>query len=81
MGQRTAGNEVFEAYLRERDVSIPVHEPDFGIGKRADYLVTLGSVSWPMTTVLKPICSKVHEGSRQLRRAGHPRRTRVHLGA
>jgi hypothetical protein len=95
MGQRTAGDEVFEAYLRERGISIPKHEPDLGIGKRPDYLVTLGedtclcevkefapgmnsipgSGSWPMTTVLKPIRSKVHEGARQLRPAaelGHP---------
>lgn len=39
MGRRTAGDLIFEAYLRERGIEVPDHEPDLGIGSRPDYLV------------------------------------------
>jgi len=42
MGERTAGDELFEAYLREHQIPVPEHEPDLGVGKRPDYPVTLG---------------------------------------
>jgi hypothetical protein len=89
VSERTAGEQVFEAYLQQRGIPVPAHEPDLGVRTRPDYLLALGedsclceikqfapdtnsipgSGSWPMTTVLKPIRSKVHEGARQLRPA------------
>jgi len=41
MGQRTAGDKMFEAYLAERGFEVPDHEPDLGVETRPDYLVTL----------------------------------------
>jgi hypothetical protein len=32
---------MFEAYLRDVGVDVPDHEPDLGVGKRPDYLVSL----------------------------------------
>ncbi len=39
MGQRTAGDLMFEAYLRDRGVDVPDHEPDLGAVKKPDYLL------------------------------------------
>lgn len=39
MGQRTPGDEMFEAYLVEHGYVVPEHEPDLGIGVRPEYLV------------------------------------------
>lgn len=41
MGQRTAGDLIFERYLAERGVPVPEHEPDLGIGVRPEYVVEL----------------------------------------
>ena len=39
VSDRTAGEKMFEAYLRERGINAPEHEPDLGATKRPDYLV------------------------------------------
>jgi len=39
VSDRTAGEKMFEAYLRERGINVPEHEPDLGATKRPDYLV------------------------------------------
>jgi hypothetical protein len=39
MGQRTPGDQMFEAYLTEHGYVVPEHEPDLGIGVRPEYLV------------------------------------------
>ncbi len=41
MGQRTAGDEMFEAYLVERGYDVPEHEPALGVRVRPEYLVEL----------------------------------------
>jgi hypothetical protein len=41
MGQRTQGDEMFEAYLVEHGYVVPEHEPDLGIGVRPEYLLEL----------------------------------------
>jgi hypothetical protein len=79
---------MFEAYLGEREIEIPAHEPDLGVNTRPDYLVewcgascvceveefarTTNSLpgdggSWAMSTVLRPIRSKIKEAARQLK--------------
>jgi hypothetical protein len=39
MGQRTAGDLMFEAYLAEQGFGDVEHEPDLGVGKRPDYVI------------------------------------------
>jgi hypothetical protein len=39
MGQRTAGDLMFEAYLGEHEYLAPEHEPDLGATKRPDYVI------------------------------------------
>jgi hypothetical protein len=39
MGQRTAGDLMFEAYLRDRGIEAPDHEPDLGAVKKPDYFL------------------------------------------
>lgn len=39
MGQRTPGDEIFQAYLVEHGYVAPEHEPNLGIGVRPEYLV------------------------------------------
>ena len=39
VGQRTAGDEMFERYLAERAFDVPEHEPELGIGVRPEYLI------------------------------------------
>ena len=39
VGDRTAGELMFEAYLREQGYAVPAHEPDLGVTKRPDYVV------------------------------------------
>ncbi|MEA2144815.1 MAG: hypothetical protein QOG59_402 [Solirubrobacteraceae bacterium] len=39
VAERTAGEKMFEAYLRERGIAVPEHEPDLGAKKWPDYLV------------------------------------------
>lgn len=36
---RTAGEEMFEAYLVEHGQDVPEHEPDLGVTKRPDYVI------------------------------------------
>lgn len=43
MGQCTAGDRLFEAYLESVGLAVPEHEPDLGVGKRPDYVVELPS--------------------------------------
>jgi hypothetical protein len=42
MTDKTAGEELFEAYLDQHGYPAPEHHPDLGISKRPDYLVRLG---------------------------------------
>jgi hypothetical protein len=42
MGQRTAGDLLFETYAREWGYELSDHEPDLGTGKRPDYLLGRG---------------------------------------
>lgn len=37
--KRTAGEEMFEAYLAEHEYAAPEHEPDLGVDTRPDYVV------------------------------------------
>lgn len=39
MGQRTAGDLMFEAYLAEQGYGRVPHEPDLGVGKFPDYVI------------------------------------------
>lgn len=39
MGDRTAGDLMFEAYVAEQNYPAPQHEPDLGTTKRPDYLI------------------------------------------
>jgi hypothetical protein len=39
VSERTAGEKMFEAYLRERGIAVPEHEPDLGATKRPDYVI------------------------------------------
>jgi len=39
MTNRTAGDLMFERYLRERGIDVPAHEPDLGVNTRPDYVV------------------------------------------
>jgi hypothetical protein len=39
MGQRTAGDLMFEAYLAEEGYGSVPHEPDLGVGKFPDYVI------------------------------------------
>jgi hypothetical protein len=39
MGQRTAGDLMFEAYFAEQGYGDVDHEPDLGVGKRPDYVI------------------------------------------
>lgn len=39
MGQRTAGDLMFEGYLAEQGYGPVPHEPDLGVGKRPDYVI------------------------------------------
>jgi len=45
MGQRTAGDLMFEAYLRDRGIDVPDHEPDLGAVKKPDYLLKCAGAS------------------------------------
>jgi len=36
---RTAGEEMFEAYLAAHHQPVPQHEPDLGVTKRPDYVI------------------------------------------
>src|ERR1700730_9072516 len=40
MGRRAVGDKMFEAYLVEHVYDVPEHEPDLGVGKRPDYLLS-----------------------------------------
>jgi hypothetical protein len=42
VGQRTAGDLMFERYLSERGLEVSEHEPDLGIGVRPEYLLDSG---------------------------------------
>jgi hypothetical protein len=42
MGERTAGDVMFEAFARERRYDISEHEPDLGSSKRPDYVIARG---------------------------------------
>jgi hypothetical protein len=39
MGERTAGDMLFEAFARERGYELSEHEPDLGSAKRPDYVI------------------------------------------
>lgn len=45
MGQRTAGDLMFEAYLAEQGYGEVRHEPDLGVGKFPDYVIERDGVS------------------------------------
>ncbi|HTW41567.1 MAG TPA: hypothetical protein VMD79_04590 [Solirubrobacteraceae bacterium] len=42
MGQRTAADEITEAYCIERGYTVSEHEPDLGIGKRIEFEIESG---------------------------------------
>ena len=39
MGQRTAGDLLFEKYLEQHGLPIAEHEPDLGVSTRPDYVI------------------------------------------
>jgi hypothetical protein len=39
VGQKTAGDLMFEQYLREHGYAAVEHEPDLGVAKRPDYVI------------------------------------------
>ena len=41
MGQRTAGDLMFEAYVASCGLDVPEHEPDLGLLRRPDYLLNV----------------------------------------
>jgi hypothetical protein len=83
MGNRAAGDILFENYLRERGIAVPPHEPDLGVTTHPDYVVerngatcvceveefapTTVSMLGGMESMLKPIRAKIREAARQLK--------------
>jgi hypothetical protein len=43
MGERTAGDRLFERYLLCNEIPVPEHEPDLGVPLRPDYAVALAT--------------------------------------
>jgi hypothetical protein len=83
MGQRTAGDRIFEAYLREHKVPVPEHEPDLGVGRRPDYLVALdGHKCLCEVKEFAPTTNSIPgSGSWPMETVLKPIRSKVHEGA
>jgi hypothetical protein len=88
MGQRTTGDEMFEAYLSEREYAVSEHEPDLGIGVRVEFVIgrtepdevitevkQFAPDAWPMKD------AHAEGGTYSQKKILHPIRSSIHEGA